>query len=84
MTDRAIHPNVDTLTVEAGAGADLQALRGATCSQIELHADGTLQYTTIAPGGVVRTETMKAGIKTLQAKAIGTGTNVRVTCFFNH
>lgn len=81
MSDRAIHPNTDTCTVEAGAGADLFALRGSACVQIELHADGTLVYTTIRD--VVRTETMKAGLKTLQAKAIGAGTSVRVSCFFN-
>jgi hypothetical protein len=79
--DPALHSAIDTCTVEAGAGADLVALRGRACIAVEIHADGTFVYTTLAD--VVRTETMKAGTKVLQCKAIGAGTNVRVTAFFN-
>lgn len=79
--DPALHSAVDTCTVEALSGADLVALRGAACIAVELHADGTFAYTTL--GGDSRSETMKAGTKILQCKAIGATTSMRVTCYFN-
>jgi hypothetical protein len=80
--DRAIHPAGDTLQVDALAGANLVTSRGAACYAIDVHADGTLAYTNLK--GVVRTETVKAGFRPLQALAIGTGTSVRVTCYFRN
>lgn len=51
------------------------------CRSIRLHADGTLEYKNYA-GVTVTLTNMVAGLEPIEASAITTNTNVKVTCYF--
>lgn len=79
--DQALHSARTTRFLAAGTPLDCMATFGGPAVAFEPHSAGTVQYTDL--NGIVQTQTFQVGVKPVYAKAIGGGTAVNLTVYFN-